>query len=161
MTAGSGGKKIIRFYLAQIGALEIADRQVAENVINNTGCHFHIIMPLNHAVGLKAVENKSVHIFLKGHTVLEAQRNGNGKTIKQAAESRPFLVHVKKNFTQTAVLVFAGTDKDRMAADFRFLRITHSAVGQGLADSPDIGFFAAGKRLRHIKPLFHHEDHVG
>ena len=90
-------------------------------------------LPCNDAVRLETGKQESVHEFLERHAELQAQGNGDGETVRHAAESSPFLVHVEEDFTESAILILAGAQVNVVAADAGFLRVTSPPVGQAAA----------------------------
>src|SRR3546814_19281139 len=66
-------------------------------------------------------------------SVLQADRDGDGEVVHQAAEGGAFLVHVQEDLAEFAVLVLAGAQIDLVAADGGLLRIALAAMGQALA----------------------------
>jgi hypothetical protein len=58
--------------------------------------------------GSKRVKVKASTNFLERHAVLQAERDGDGEVVHQAAEGGAFLVHVDEDLAERAVLVFAG-----------------------------------------------------
>ena len=71
---------------------------------------FNIWM-IYHTTWFKAGEYKFLNILFQRHTILQADRNGNGKTVKHTTHGSAFLRHVNKYFTQGTVIVFAGTQE--------------------------------------------------
>ncbi len=122
--------QVFRLDLGQIVPAQVADRQLPENVIDDRRCHLDMRIALNHAVRLEAREQKGVDIFFQRHTVLQAERNGDGKAIGHAAESGSLFVHVQENLTQRAVLIFSGAKIDFVIADAGFLGVAGPAIGQ-------------------------------
>jgi antitoxin Phd len=67
---------------------------------------------------------------LERHAVLQTHRNRDREIVHQRAEGRAFLLHVDKDFGQSAVLVLAGPQIDLVAADRVLLRVPLAAVRQ-------------------------------
>src|SRR3546814_6975451 len=66
-------------------------------------------------------------------SVLQADRDGDGEVVHQAAEGGAFLVHVDEDLADRAVLVFAGAQVDLVAADDGLLGVALAALRQALA----------------------------
>ena len=64
---------------------------------------------------------------------MQADRNGDGEIVHQAAEGGAFLVHVDEDLAQPAVFIFAGVQIDLVAADDGLLGIALAAMGQAFA----------------------------
>src|SRR5205823_10258653 len=71
--------KVLFGDVGEIGAAEIGDGQLAEDVVDDRGGHLDAVVALDHAVGLEAGEDEGVHELLERHAVLESQRDGDGE----------------------------------------------------------------------------------
>jgi hypothetical protein len=85
--------------------------------------------PLHHAVRLEAGEAERVDELLERHAVLQAEADGDGEAVHQAAEGGALLVHADEDLAERAILVLAGVDVDLVAADRRLLGVAGAAVG--------------------------------
>ena len=79
----------------QISSVQIFKCQQAENVINNRTRVFNVRV-VNHSAWLKTGERKLVHEFFERNTVLQTDRNRNGKAVHQRAERSALFVHINK-----------------------------------------------------------------
>ena len=141
-------RKSSKLHLGQIVATQVGDGQFAENIVDDRGRHLDMRVTLNDAVRLEAREQERIHIFFERHAVLQTKRDGDGKAVGHAPEGGPFLVHVEEDFAQSAVLVFAGAQINRVVADARFLRVAGTAIRQ---PSP-IGDIAVDDLFREREP---------
>ena len=92
-----------------------------------------VSLPVHEARRLEAREGEGLHVLLQRHAVLQAERDGDGEVVHQAAEGGAFLVHVDEDLAEPAVLVLARVQVDLVAADGRLLRVALAPVGQLLA----------------------------
>src|SRR3546814_1231852 len=85
-------------------------------VIEDRGRHLDGVVALDHARRLEPREGEGLDEFLERDAVLQADRDGDGEVVHQAAEGGAFLVHVDEDLAELAVLVFAGAQIDLVAA---------------------------------------------
>ena len=124
---------LVRVDMGEVVAAEIGDGQLAEDVVEDRGGVLDRVVALDEAGRLEAGEGEGVDIFLERHAVLQAERDGDGEVVHQAAEGGAFLVHVDEDLAEAAVVIFAGAQIDLVAADDRLLGVALAAVGQLLA----------------------------
>src|SRR3546814_2555537 len=79
--------------------------------------HLDGVVAVHHARGFETRESVGLDVLFKRHAVLQADRDGDGEVVHQAAEGGAFLVHVDEDLADRAVLVFAGAQVDLVAAD--------------------------------------------
>ena len=123
--------------MRQIGAVEVRNRQFAEDVIQDRGGILDRVIALHHARRFKAGEGESLDIFVQGDAVLQADRDRDGEVVHHGAEARTFLVHVDENLAQAAIAVFAGAQVNLMPAHDGLLRIALAPFGQLFAVGAD------------------------
>ena len=123
--------------MGQIGAVQIADGQFAEDIVKDRGRVLDAVIALHHPRRLEAGEGEGVHEFLQRHAVLQAHGHGDGEIVHHRPEARAFLVHVDEDLAQLAVIVFAGAQIDLVPADDGLLRIALAALRQFLAVAAD------------------------
>src|SRR5579885_2241377 len=128
---------IARIHRGEVEALEIADRELAEDVIENRSRVFDRIVALHRAGRLEACEGEGIDIFLERYAILQAERDGDRKIVEKRAQRGAFLVHVDEDFAEPPVVIFAGAEIDLMPADDRLLRVALAAIGQALALAQD------------------------
>ena len=117
-------------HMGQIGAIQIADGQFAEDVIQN-GCGvFDAVIALHHARRFKPGEGERIDKFFQRHPVLQAHRNRDGKVVHHRPKTGTLFVHVDKDFAQITVFVFAGTQVNLMPANIGLLSVTLAPVRQ-------------------------------
>src|SRR6056297_81699 len=126
-----------RFDMRQIGAVKVADRQFAEDVVEDRGGVLDAVIALHKPRGLELGEGEGIDEFLERHAVLQAHRHGDGEIVHHRAEARALLVHVDEDLAQLAVAVFAGAQIDLVAADDGLLRVALAALGQLVAGGAD------------------------
>ncbi len=91
------------------------------------------VVALHGARRLEAGEGEGVDIFLQRHAVLQAERDGDREVVDEGAKRGAFLVHVDEDLADTAVVIFAGSQINLVAADHGLLGVALAAVGHLLA----------------------------
>ena len=119
--------------MREVGAVEIADRQFAEDVVEDRGRRLDRVVALDHARRLEPGEGEGVDEFLERDAVLQPDRDGDGEVVHHRPESGAFLVHVDEDFTKRTIGIFAGPEVNLVAADDGLL---------GIALAPLRHFFA-------------------
>ena len=114
--------------MREVGAVEVADRQFAEDVVEDRGRVLDAVVALNHPGGLELGKGEGVDEFLQRHAVLQTDGDRDGEVVHHGAETRPFLVHVDEDLAKLAVLIFAGAQVDLVPADHRLLGVTLAAI---------------------------------
>ena len=66
-----------------------------------------MVVELHRSIRLKTRKDKGIHELFKGDTMLQPERDCDGKTIHEAAERGALFMHVQENFPDGAVFVFA------------------------------------------------------
>ncbi|MPL92618.1 hypothetical protein SDC9_38730 [bioreactor metagenome] len=127
----------LRLDMGQIGAVEIAHRQLAEDIVEDRGRVLDRVIALHHAGRFELGEGEGVDEFLERHAVLQPDRNRDGEVVHHRAEARAFLVHVDEDLAERAVIVFASAQIDLVTADDRLLGIALAARRQLLAVRAD------------------------
>ena len=128
--ADAVGAQVGLLDMGEVEAAEVADRKLAEDVVDHRGRHLDGVVALDQARRLEAREDKGVDELFQRHAVLQADRDGDGEAVHHAAEGRAFLVHVDEDLAEAAVLVFAGAQVDVVAADDGLLGVA-CAAGAG------------------------------
>jgi len=103
--------------VGEVEALEIAHRQLAEDVIEDRGRVFDRVVALHGTRRLKPREGEGVDIFVERHAVLQAERHRDHERVHQAGEGRALLGDVDEDVTRRAVLVEADVDVALVVAD--------------------------------------------
>ena len=111
------------FDMRQVGPIQIADRQLPEDIVKDRRRVFDAVIALNHAGRFKPGEGKGLDKFIQRHAVLQANLHGDGEVIHHRAEPGAFLMHVDENFADLAVFIFAGPQIDFVPANDRLLGI--------------------------------------
>ncbi|CCC97391.1 protein of unknown function [Azospirillum baldaniorum] len=127
------GHQILRRGVRQIGAAQVGDGDLAEDVVDDRGRHLDGVVAGHHARRLKAGEGEGLHELFQRHAVLQADRHRDGEVVHQRAEGGALLVHVDEDLADAAVLILAGAQVDLVAADGRLLGVALAAVRQALA----------------------------
>ncbi len=96
-------------------------------------------LPCTGPAGSKRGEGEGIDIFLERHAILQAERDRDREVVDEGAKCGAFLVHVDEDLAEPAVIIFAGTKIDFVAADHRLLGIALAAI-------------------RHLLALAHHHD---
>ena len=65
--------------------------------------------------------------------MLQSQRNRDGKAVHQTAVCRAFFMHIDKNFAQSTVFVFTGSEINLVPSNGGFLGIPFSPMRQDFA----------------------------
>src|SRR3546814_6467435 len=114
-------------------AAEVGVRKFPEDVVEHGCRHLDGVVAVHHARGFGTRESVGLDVLFKRHAVLQADRDGDGEVVHQAAEGGAFLVHVDEDLADRAVLVFAGAQVDLVAADDGLLGVALAALRQALA----------------------------
>ena len=89
----------LRLHMREVGAVQIRNRQFAEDIIQNRRRILHRVIALHHARRFKAGKGERIDIFLQRHAVLQADRDCDGEVVHHGAKACAFLVHVDENLT--------------------------------------------------------------
>ena len=141
--------QIFLLHLRQVIPVEIRDGQFTEDIIDDRGRHFDSIVQFHGTVRLEPGKDKRLNEFFQRHAVLKSKRDGDRKTIHEASERRPFLVHVQKDFSDRPILIFTGAQVQLMSPDNGLLRVSASSTREraALGEIPNEHPF--GDFLRH------------
>ena len=123
--------------MGQIGAVEIADRQFAEDIVEDRGGILDRVIALHHARRFEPGEGEGFDKLFQRHAVLQAHGNGDCKVVHHGAEARTFLVHVDEDLAQPPVAIFAGAQIHLVAADDGLLGIALATFRQLFAVGAD------------------------
>ena len=88
---------------------------------------------MDRAIGLEARKGIGLDKFLERNAILQADGNGDGKVIHQAAKGRAFFMHINENFAEATILKFARMEIDFVSSDRGFLDIARASVGEAFA----------------------------
>ncbi len=105
-----------RLHVREIVAAQIADGELAEDVVENRRRHLDVIVTDDRTVGLEAREGERLDELFERHAVLQAERDCDREVVHQRAEGRAFLVHVDEDLAELAAFVFAGAQVDFVTA---------------------------------------------
>ncbi|OIQ66908.1 hypothetical protein GALL_515200 [mine drainage metagenome] len=119
--------------MGEIEPAHVADRELAEHIVEDRGRIFDGVVALDGTRGLEAGEGEGVDIFLQRHAVLQAERDRDGKIVDEGAQRRAFLVHVDEDLADPAVVIFAGAQVNLVPADHGLLRVALAAIRHPLA----------------------------
>src|SRR3546814_2570238 len=97
-------------------AAEVGDRKLPEDVVEHGCRHLDGVVAVHHARGFETRESVGLDVLFKRHAVLQADRDGDGEVVHQAAEGGAFLVHVDEDLADRAVLVFADRKSTRLTS---------------------------------------------
>src|SRR5271166_1881756 len=124
------GQQITWLDVGQVAAVEIGDRQLAEDVVEDRGRHLDRVVAFDNTRRLEPGERERLDELLERHAVLQTHRDRDREIVHQRAEGRAFLVHVDEDLGEPAVLVLAGPQIDLVATDRGLLRIALAPVRQ-------------------------------
>ena len=74
--------------------------------------------------------------LVERNAILKAQRNGDGKSIHQAAIGRAFFVDIDKDLAQSPILVFARAQVNPLTRNAGLDRVAEPPFGELLAYRP-------------------------
>src|SRR6185437_3567797 len=81
-------------------------------------------------VRLKPGKDERLDEFFQRHAVLKSKRDGDRKTIHEASERRPLLVHVQKYFSDRPILILTSAQIKLMSPDNCLLSVSASSTRQ-------------------------------
>lgn len=125
--------EVFGLHLDEVGAAQVGQRELAEDVVDDRGRHLDVGVALDRAVRLEAGEDEGFRELLKRHAVLEAEGDRDGEAVHQRPEGGAFAVHVDEDLAEGAVLELAGSEVDLVAADSGLLGIALSTTREGAA----------------------------
>lgn len=123
--------EILRLDLHEVGAAEVGEGELAEDVVDDRGGHLDVVVALGRAVGLEAGEDEGFRELFEGDAVLEAEGDRDGEAVHQRPEGGAFAVHVDEDLTERAVLELTRSEVDLVAADASLLGVAFSSSGKG------------------------------
>ena len=119
--------QIIWIDMCQFGFSQIGDAKFSKDVVDNGCSEFDGRMSGHGPGGFKPRKHKGIDIFLEGDAMLEAEADGDGKTVHEASECRTFLVHIDKDFAQRAIGIFTGSEVNIILIDRCLLGVSASS----------------------------------
>src|SRR5690606_3179801 len=131
--AKRGVGEIRHIYMAQVIAAEIGDRKLTEHVVEDRGRVLDRVIADHDTRGFETSEGESLHILLKRHAILQAERDGDGEVVHHRPEGSTFLMHVDEDLAKATVIELASAQVDLVAADDGLLGVALAAVRQLLA----------------------------
>ena len=93
--------------MCKVRAIQIANRQLAEDIVKDRGSILDTVVPLNHARWLELGEGEGIHELFQRHAVLKAHGHCDGEVVHHRTEPCALFVHVDKDFAKLAILIFA------------------------------------------------------
>src|SRR5437588_3480041 len=89
----------------QVGTVKIFITQHPEDIIDDRSSALDVGMSHYHTCRFKAGEGKFLYIFFQWHTILQTNRNSEGKAVHQRAESSALFVHVHEDLAQSTIFI--------------------------------------------------------
>lgn len=109
------------FHVYEIGAAKVFHAEDSEDEVDDGGCGANVGVR-GESGRFKASEGEAVHIFFQGNSVLETDGHGDRETVQQTAVGSAFFESVDEDFSELAVVVFAGANVHLLAGDAGFHR---------------------------------------
>src|SRR5690349_3043632 len=104
----------------QVSSSEILITQHTEDEIYN-GCGRLDIRVLYETRWIEFGEGEFINKLFQRHTILQADRNRNGKAVHHATHSSSFFGHIDEDLAQCSISIFSCTEEDGLSIDLGFL----------------------------------------
>ena len=134
--------------MGQIGAIQIADSQFAEDIVQDRRRVLDRVVALNLTRRFEPGEGEGVDEFFQRHAVLQTNRNRDGEVVHHRPEASAFLVHVDEDFAKRVVFVFAGPQVHFVTAHDGLLSIAATTFGHFVPTT--VGDFLDDDFLDHL-----------
>src|SRR4029450_3560201 len=93
-----GMTNLVWIDVSKLVPLQIGDRELTEDVVEDRGRVLDLGVAADEARGLEAREGEGFDELLERNAILQADRHGDGEIVHQRAEGGPFLVHIEEDF---------------------------------------------------------------
>jgi len=111
------GDQILLLDVRELIALEILDGQDAEDVVDDARGELHVRAVIHQAGRFELRHRELLDKLLQWHTVLEANRDGDGEAVEEAAQAGAGLAGVDEDLAEPTIRILAGLQEDRLTAD--------------------------------------------